>query len=244
MEKLIYTAVSGADLNQTALRISANNLANVNTTGFKSDLEQAQSVLVSGQGFQTRYQAQMMPVTTNMSKGMAMETGRELDVMLSDNAMLTVRDETGNIAYTRNGNLSVSADGTLLANGYPVLNGAAEIVLPEFSDIDIASDGSINLLPVGGGTTEQAARISLVSFENTAVVKGTDGLFRAEDGELLLEQDDLSLRSGFLEGSNVNAVEEMVKTMMIGREFEMNIRMLSAAEELSESGDRLVRGNG
>ncbi|WP_334021399.1 flagellar basal body rod protein FlgF [Alteromonas sp. S015] len=244
MEKLIYTAVSGADLNQTALRISANNLANVNTAGFKSDLEQARSVLVSGQGFHTRYQAQMMPVSTDMSSGAPMETGRELDVLLGDNAMLSVSDEAGNVAYTRKGNLSVSADGVLLANGRPILNGNAEIVLPEFADIDIAEDGSVNVLPVGGGVTEQVARINLVSFENAAMVKGTDGLFRTSDGDVLPAQDDLKLKTGFLESSNVNAVEEMVKTMMIGREFEMNIKMISTAEELSESGDRLVRGNG
>ena len=243
MEKLIYTAVSGADLNQTSLQISANNLANVNTPGFKADLEQAQSLMVAGSGFNTRYQAQMTPVTTDLSVGTAQHTGRDLDVMLSEHGFLEVRDQHGGIAYTRAGSLSVDATGRLLTNGLAVQSGGGDIVLPEFGDIDIDSDGTINILPVGGGALQQVERISLVSSEGVSLRKGTDGLFRTDTGEALPQSEAITLQTGVLEGSNVNAVEEMVRTMMISRQFEMNVRMMRTAEEVSDAGNNLISGN-
>ncbi len=242
MERLIHTAVSGAELAQTALRITANNLANVNTVGFKADMEQAKSLQITGEGYRTRFQAQLMPVATDLEAGAVMETGRDLDVAVSDKGFIAVLDANGNEAYTRSGELQVSGTGALTVNGFSVLGGAAAIQLPEFGDIDISPDGTLNLLPVGGGVIEQQERIKLVDSDNTVMVKGADGLFRAADGEPLDQAENISLRSGVLEGSNVNAVEEMVNTMNISRQFELNIKMMKTADELAVSGNKLISG--
>lgn len=242
MERLIYTAVSGAELNQTALRISANNLANVNTPGFKADIEQAQAMMIAGNGYRTRYQAQMLPVYTSLNEGPVMETGRDLDVALNDGAFIAVVDANGNEAYTRAGNLQVNADGALTVNGYQVVGEDGNIVLPEFGDIDISPDGTVNLLPVGGGVIAQDARIKLVTTGDNSMLKGLDGLFRTQGADILPLDDLASLRTGMLEGSNVNAVEQMVSTLNISRQFEMNINMMKTADELATTGNQLIRG--
>ncbi|WP_215396198.1 flagellar basal body rod protein FlgF [Rheinheimera oceanensis] len=243
MERLIYTAVSGAELNQTALRVSANNLANVNTPGFKADIEQAQAMMIAGDGFRTRYQAQLLPVFTNLANGPVQQTGRDLDIVLSDGGFLAIADANGNEAYTRAGNLQVDADGRLMLNGYAVQGEQGDIVLPEFGDIDISSDGTINLLPIGGGVIAQEGRLKMVSVGDNTLVKGLDGLLRPQQQEQLPADLTITLRTGALEGANVNAVEEMVNTMNISRQFEMNIRMMKTADELAVAGNKLVSGN-
>lgn len=243
MEKLIYTAVSGAELNQTALRVSANNLANVNTPGFKADIEQAQSMMLAGDGYRTRYHAQLLPVYTNLANGPVQQTGRDLDIALSDGGFLALADANGNEAYTRAGNLQVAADGRLMLNGYAVQGEQGDIVLPEFGAIDIGADGSINLLPVGGGVMALEGRLKLVSAGGEPLLKGLDGLLRPQGQQALPQDQAITLRTGVLEGANVNAVEEMVNTMNISRKFEMNIRMMKTADELAVAGNKLVGGN-
>ncbi len=119
MERLIHTAVSGAELAQTALRITANNLANVNTVGFKADMEQARALQVTGEGFRTRFQAQLQPVATDLSAGAVMGNRRcDLDLAVSAEGLIAVADADGNEAYTRAGELQVGADGRLTVHGY------------------------------------------------------------------------------------------------------------------------------
>ncbi len=242
MERVLYTAVSGAELNNKALAITANNLANVNTAGFRSDLEQAKAMMVTGDGFRTRYQAQLAPATTNLEAGPMMDTGRKLDVALNGDGYLAVMDANGKEAYTRAGNLQVDAEGNLLVEGRKVVGDGGVIQLPQFGDIDISADGTINLTPVGGGLIAQDAQIKMVSPQENQLVKGRDGLLRTADGTELERDPAVTLSTGKLEGSNVNAVEEMVRTMNISRKFEMNVKMMKAADELAESGNRLIRG--
>jgi len=241
VEKLIYTAVSGAELNNTALRVTANNLANVSTTGFKADMEQAQSMMVVGNGFRTRYMAQLTPVTTDLSSGPIMDTGRNLDIALSDGGYLEVMDDNGNPAYTRAGNLVVDADGFVTVNGQRLQGDGGDIQLAEFGEIEIGTDGIINLTPVGGGVIAEDARIKLASTDGN-LVKGPDGLLRSPDLQPLQADDTIKVRTGALEGSNVNAVAEMIKTMNISRQFEMNVKMMTSADELATSGNKLISG--
>ena len=242
MERLIYTAVSGAELNNTALRIAANNLANASTPGFKADMEQAQATMITGDGFRTRYQAKLMPTTTNLADGMVMDTGRDLDVAIGEGGFIAVSDVNGDEAYTRAGNLSVDADGFVNINGYRVQGENGDIQLPEYGDISISDDGTINLMPIGGGVIAQEDRVKLVSTENN-LFKGADGLLRDAQNPVLAQDQTIRLRSGKLEGSNVNAIEEMINTMNITRQFEMNIKMMKTADELAVSGNKLVSGN-
>ncbi len=242
MDKLIYTAVSGAEMNQTALKITANNLANITTPGFKADMEQAQAMMVAGDGYRTRYHSQLLPVITDLSAGPVEQTGRDLDIALSENGLLAILDAEGNEAYTRAGHLTLTGEGELLVNGHPVLAEQGPIVLPEFAKLHIGSDGTINLTPPEGGLIEQNEQLKLVSHEGIPMVKGLDGLLRPLEGNQLAISEAVQVRSGSLEGSNVNAIDQMINTMAISRKFEMNIRMMKTADELATTGNQLIRG--
>lgn len=242
MERYIYTALSGAQHTLMAQQIRANNLANVNTTGFRADFERAGSYAVNGDGYQTRVLAEEQGAGTNFSAGTLTETGRDLDVAIRGEGLLAVETANGTEAYTRAGNLVVEIDGRLTLNGRSVVGEGGEIVLPEFRDIDIGQDGTISITPPGGGAQMEVGRIKLVKPDTAGLTKGTDGLIRLGSGARAETDDTVVLASRHLEGSNVNAVDELINTMSLNRTFELQVRLMKAADEQARTGNKLITG--
>lgn len=242
MERYIYTAVSGAQHTLLAQQIRANNLANVNTTGFRADFERAGFYAVNGDGYRTRMLAEEQGAGTNFAAGALLETGRNLDVAIRGEGLLAVAGADGGEAYSRAGNLVVESDGRLTLNGRSVLGEGGEIVLPEFRDLDIGRDGTITITPPGGGAQMEVGRIKLVKPDNGNLTKGVDGLIRLRNGGRAETDDSVVLASGHLEGSNVNAVEELISTMSLNRTFELQVRLMKAADDQAHSGARLISG--
>lgn len=111
MDRLIYTALSGASQTLYEQQISANNLANVNTNGFRADMAMATNDKVKGGGFDTRYMAQEGASGVNDSTGVAEKTERPLDVAIQGAGYIAVQDKNGNEVYTRNGNIQQDDQG-------------------------------------------------------------------------------------------------------------------------------------
>ena len=149
MEKLIYTAMSGAQHTLMAQQIRANNLANVNTTGFRADFERVSAYALTGDGYQSRVMAREEMAGTNFKAGALMQTGRKLDVAIRGEGFLAVQTPDGKEAYTRAGNLEADADGLLTLNGRPVLGEGGELVLPAYRDISFGKDGTLSITPSG-----------------------------------------------------------------------------------------------
>lgn len=242
MEKLIYTAMSGAQHTLMAQQIRANNLANINTTGYRADYEQVSAAALSGMGYPSRVLARQEEGSSNFASGALMQTGRLLDLAIRGEGFLAVQTAEGTEAYTRAGNLEVSADGQLTLNGRAVLGEDGELVLPEYRSLSFGNDGSISIVPPGGGARLEAGRLKLVQPNTQDLVKGPDGLFRARDGQALEASDSVVLASGFLEGSNVNAVDELVSSMALARQFELQVRMMKTADEQARLGAKLISG--
>lgn len=242
MERYIYTTMTGALHTLTAQRIHANNLANVGTTGFRRDFERAETYQIQGSGFQTKYLTQTQPTATDFTPARLETTGRELDVGIRGRGFIAVLDANGAEAYTRAGNLEVDNEGRLLSQGREVNGQGGPLMIPDFRSISIGQNGTISVTPPGGGMLE-AGQIKLVNPDIAQLVKGEDGLFRLIDGGEAPADPNVVLVSGHLEQSNVNAVDEMVTTMALSRTFEIQVRMMKAAEENSASGSRLVRGS-
>ena len=242
MERYIYTALSGAQHTLMAQQIRANNLANVNTTGFRADFERVGSFPVQGDGYQTRILAEERGAGTNFRAGALTETGRTLDVAIRGEGLLAVEAPGGGEAYTRAGNLVVETDGRLTLNGHNVVGENGEIVLPEFRDMDIGQDGTISVTPPGGGAQMEVGRIKLVKPDTTQLGKGVDGLIRLGNGGRAETDDTVVLASGHLESSNVNAVDELINTLSLGRTFELQVRLMKAADEQAHTGARLISG--
>lgn len=240
MEKVIYTAMSGAQHSLMAQQIHANNLANVDTTGFRADFERVSSTALKGDGFDSRVLASELTPGTDFSAAALVSTGRTLDVGIRGNGWLAVQTAEGEEAYTRAGNMNVESDGRLTVNGRAVLGEGGELVLPDYRDLDIGSDGTITVTPPGGGALIEAGRIKLVNPETSQLVKGTDGLFRLDNGETAESDENVILASGHLEDSNVNAVDEMIQSLQMTRNFELQVKLMQSSDEQAKLGNEMI----
>jgi flagellar basal-body rod protein FlgF len=240
VEKVIYTAMSGAQHALMAQQIHANNLANVDTTGFRADFERVSSTALQGDGFDSRVLASELTPGTDFSAAALVSTGRTLDVGIRGNGWLAVQTAEGEEAYTRAGNINLESDGRLTVNGRAVLGEGGELVLPDYRDLDIGSDGTITVTPPGGGALIEAGRIKLVNPETSQLVKGTDGLFRLDSGETAESDENVILASGHLEDSNVNAVDEMIQSLQMTRNFELQVKLMQSSDEQAKLGNEMI----
>lgn len=242
MDRLGYTAMTAASRTMTALDVRANNLANVNTPGFRSDLEQSASVAVLGYGYDSRHLAHSQGNGVSLAPGALMATGRDMDFAIKGPGLIAVQGPEGE-AYTRHGSLQVDADMQLTLNGRAVLGEGGPIVLPQFDSIRIAGDGRISVLPRGEPLMVEIDQIKLVDVPAGQLSKDNAGLLVTRNGVPAATDDNVQLVSGFLEASNVSAIDQLVGTMSLSRLFETQVKMMKAAEDLSTSGNSLMRGN-
>ncbi|MBY8231083.1 flagellar basal-body rod protein FlgF [Vibrio fluvialis] len=247
MDRALFLAMSGAKQNMQAMQLRANNLANVSTTGFRADLEQARSMQAYGDGLPSRVFSMTERPGHNFQQGSVITTGRDLDITVQGDGWIAVMDKTGKEGLTRNGNLNIDANGLLLnGNGHPVLGETgAPITLPvPLANVEIGNDGTISVRPQGApaDAMEFVDRIKLVRPDNQSLFKDVNGLFRAKDPNAAYDADaSVKILTGAVEGSNVNAVGEMTSLIDLQRQFEMQVKMMSTAEDMDKSSDSLLR---
>lgn len=244
MDKFIYLAMTGARENMLAQQTHANNLANANTTGFKTDLAQARSMQVFGEGHASRVYAMTERAATDTTTGTMFETGRSLDVAIDGEGWLAVIGADGQEAYTRAGELQINTANQLVTgSGLPVMgNGGIPIIIPPSEKIDIGVDGTISIVPLGEGAAEVAVadQIKMVNPDPATLYKGADGLMHVDGNAPQAPDLTLRMRSGYLESSNVNAVSELTSMISLSRQFEMNIKMMKEAEENSSAATNIL----
>lgn len=240
MDALIYTAMSGAERALHAQQVRANNLANADTPGFRADLEMSVSEAVQGYGYDARHLGRLRADSVSNRQGTLKQTDRELDVAISGDGYLAVQWGDGE-AYTRAGALTVDAEGTLTVNGRAVMGEGGPIVLPPYSQLAIGEDGTISIRPPGQPLMQPLERLKLVRPDPASMVKNEAGLLVSRGQDELPADPTVRVRAGFLEGSNVTAVEEMVATMTLNREFELQMKLYKAADSMAETGNRLIR---
>lgn len=245
MDRALYIAMSAAKNNMMAQATRANNMANANTTGFRSDFEQARSMGVYyGDGQPTRAYALTESPATNFDFGPSIQTGRDLDVAIEGKGFIAVQAADGREAYTRIGNLSIDSAGVLrTGNNLPVMGNAGPMAIPEFQKLEIADDGIITIVGKGAppDSLSEVDRIKLVNPDETQLKKGSDGLLYL-DGDIDADPN-VTLVSGFLEGSNVNPMDELTHILSLARQYEMSVKMMRTVEENSEASARLLQTN-
>jgi flagellar basal-body rod protein FlgF len=242
MDKLIFTAVSGADRVMRAQQVHANNLANMETPGFRANMELASTAGLMqgyGQGYDDRYYAKVQADSISTKAGAVRETGRSLDVALNGNGYLAVQYNDGE-AYTRGGAIDMDANGALSIGGRPLLGEGGPIVLPQNLAVEIARDGTVSVLTEGSTQLQVVDRLRLVNAEGGQLTKNEAGLIVARDGQPLQPDENVTVRSRALEGSNVSAVEEMVATMSLTRAFEVQMKLFKAGDDMEQAGNRLL----
>ncbi len=245
MDRMLYVAMSGAKQIMLAQAVNNNNLANVSTAGFRADLDAFRSMPVFGPGYPSRVYTMTERSGTDMSAGAFTTTGRELDVAVNGQGWITVQAPDGSEAYTRAGDLRVSVNGQLETGaGHSVMGNGGPIAVPPFEKIEIGSDGTISILPIGQAPSALAVvdRIKLVNPLQRDMEKGVDGLMRVKNSRGDVAPDaTVSLAGGVLESSNVNAVEAMVKMIELSRHYETQIKMMRVAQENDVAATQMMR---
>ena len=246
MDRIIYTAMTDANAAAHRQAVLSNNLANSGTNGFRAEMSTFRSVPLQGSGSSTRVFALEATSGHLDAAGPAQRTGRALDAMAMGNAWFGVQGLDGLEAYTRSGVFEVSPEGALLtSSGLPVLSdGGAPIEVPVGAEISLGADGTVTA-KLGDQPSMVAGRVKLATPDAAnPIARGTDGLFRAANGEPLPNDANARLLSGSVEGSNVNTVESMVGMISASRQFETQMRLLQTAETNDKTASQLLSLNG
>ncbi|NIC40211.1 flagellar basal-body rod protein FlgF [Aquabacterium sp. A08] len=246
MDRVIYTALSGASAAMHRQQVLSHNLANVNTNGFRAEMATFRAVPLRGEGANTRVHALEATAGHLDTPGSMNSTGRNLDVAAVGAAYFAIQGLDGTEAYTRAGALQVSAQGQLVGHaGLPMLDaGGAPIDIPDNARVAIASDGTVSA-QVGNEPVQAVGRLKLVTPNAAArLQRGDDGLFRSADGGALPQDPAAQLADGMLEGSNVNPIEAMVGMIGVARQYELQMRLLQNAEKSDQAASQLLSLNG
>lgn len=236
MNELLTTVMNGAEQIMRAQAVNANNLANASTDGFRAELAH-----IFAQGGSTQ-----LTSTPKYSQGVVRTTGRDLDVSVDGKGWIAIQSPTGVEGYSRRGDLQVDAFGQLTDGARnPIIGNSGPIALPPFTNVEIGSDGTISIRPQGSAPNTLAVvdRIKLVLPNESNLVRGEDGIMRLNNNEDTPADASVTLTTGTLEGSNVNAVEEMVKMIDLARQFEAQVRMMQSAKENASVLSKLLTMN-
>ncbi|ELA01233.1 flagellar basal-body rod protein FlgF [Cupriavidus metallidurans] len=247
MDRMIYTALSGAKQILDQQAAVSNNLANASTTAFKAQVNMYRAVPVVGQEAQTRAFTLASTPGADMKAGPLSYTGRNLDVALQGNGWLAVQMPDGSEAYTRAGSLQVSPDGQLQTSlGLPVMGDGGPIGIPPGSTVSIGTDGTVTARGPGEAANglAQVGKLRVVTPPPEGLARGDDGYFRLRPGVDPLQQDpNVRVISGALEGSNVNPVDSMVEMIANARRFEMQMKMITGADSNDQRANALLSNN-
>lgn len=244
MDRLIYTsltALRGAQARQTA---TANNLANASTPGFRAEMAETQAIWLRGPQVEGRAVTSEEVLGADLRAGALSATGRDLDIAIEGRALLAVQAEDGSEGYTRRGDLQLSESGLLITgDGRPVLGAQGPLIIPPSDSLRIDREGRVWIVPLGGDpqAPQEIDRLKLADPTGSIVTKGLDGLFRAPDGGILPEAPDARVKSGALEGSNVNATFALTEMIEASRSWDVQLKMIGDARDLDAATSELMR---
>jgi flagellar basal-body rod protein FlgF len=243
MDRGLYVAMTGAKQIMQAQTVNNHNIANVNTIGFRADAVSFVSQPIYGVGYPTRVNAVASDAGTDFSSGVMQSTSRELDVAVTGRGYMAVRGSDGREAYTRAGDLRVSAEGAVTtASGLPVLTESGPLVIPPATNVTIGNDGTVSVLPLGLApiAIAQTDRIKLVNPPQQNLQKGDDGLLRLKDGSKAPTDPAVRLTSGMLESSNVNAAQSLINMIELQRLYEFQVKAMNSTDQNEQTAAQLM----
>ena len=243
MDRGMYVAMTGAKQIMQAQAVNNNNIANVNTTGFRADTFSFTSLPVYGPGYASRVNAVASDGGTDFSTGVLSSSGRSLDIAVNGKGFIAVQGANGKEAYTRAGDLTVTADGALVTStGLPVMSETGAVVLPQASSVTIGGDGTVSVVPMGlsAAAQSQVDRIKLVNPPTANLQKGTDGLLYLKTGGKAPTDESVTVASGVIESSNVNAAMSLVNMINLQRQYEFQIKSINSSDTNEQSAERLM----
>lgn len=262
MLRAMHTAATGMEAQALNIDTIAHNLANINTTGFKTRQAQFHDLVYQNMrqagvsststtevpvALQIGLGTRPVATTMNFRQGDFNMTENPLDVIIRGKGFFQVSRPDGDIAYTRNGNFSLNNEGTLVTSEGDPLD--PQISIPEDqTGIYIGSDGVVSVTTQGNSTPQQVGQIQIATFQNPAGLEsiGDSLLLKTQaSGEPITgnpgENGLGSLLAGYVEQSNVNVVEEMVAMIVSQRAYDANSKVIRVADEMFSVGTSIVR---
>ena len=248
MDKSIFTALNSMQILKNNQSVISQNLSNTNVVGYKKDIQAnfGSVYLDREKGIDPRVFAFSDVGAFDNSQGPLNPSERKLDLAIDGDGYFIVKPEGGKLALSRRGDLKVGIDGTLRDNaGAQIFSVDLEpIEIPPYRNISIADDGIITIEPLNAEPGEQVVVGQIASTkgsEEVKLVKSLDGFIRTEDGGVPEPDQQSRIVSGFLEGSNVKSVDELVSGIEQSRSYEINVKFITTAKELDEAGSSLMR---
>ncbi|RJQ45422.1 MAG: flagellar basal-body rod protein FlgG [Nitrospiraceae bacterium] len=262
MERSLFIAATGMEAQRLNIDVISNNLANVNTTGFKKSRADFQELLYQGiksagassaegaelpTGIQIGLGVKPAAVQKMFQQGDFVSTGNNLDMVIEGNGFFQIAKPDGEIAYTRAGSFKIDGEGRVVnSDGYPLE--PALSVPANTLQITITNDGTVSVLQAGNSAPVQIGQIELAQFinpgglsaigKNLYIPTGASG--EATTGSP--GADGLgTVNQGFLEMSNVNIVEEMVNMIVSQRAYELNSRVVQTSDEMLQMANSIKR---
>jgi len=244
MDNALYVAMTGAKQTMLAQAINSNNLANVNTSGFRADLYNAKQVALFGDTFQTTTFAASEKPETDLTPAAVHTTGGDLDIAIEGEGYFAVQRPDGSQGYTRGGELHITAAGQLqTAQGFSVVGNGGPIAIPPAEKVLLGGDGTISIRPPGGAANSLAVldRLKLVKPDAKALTKAPDGLLVGRGDEEIPSDPSVKVLQGAIEDSNVNAVDAMVNIISLARQFEMQVKVMEQTDSNGKSLAQLLQ---
>jgi flagellar basal-body rod protein FlgF len=244
MDRLGYIAMTGATQTMVAQAVVSNNLANASTTGFRAELVGATSAPIYGDTHASRVNVVASGYGADFAPGALVSTGRDLDVAVNGKGFIAVQADDGSEAYTRAGDLFVDTFGILRnADGHAIMGDGGPVAIPPNNSLSIGGDGTVSVIPLGQPANALAVvdRIRLVNPDTGEMERGQDGLFRLKDGQLAEADAAVTLVTGALESSNVNAASSLVTMIELSRLYEMQVKMIETARDDADRAAALMR---
>ena len=262
MLKSLHIAATGMEAQSTKIDNISNNLANVNTTGYKKSRADFEDLLyqnlrapgaAAGEGvvvpvgLQVGHGVRTVSSSKVFSQGDFQQTGNAFDLAIEGSGFLQVVQPGGEVAYTRAGNLKTDGEGRLVTNnGFPV---EPEIIIPsDTTSVTVSADGRVTVTQGSTAETVEIGQIQLAAFANPAGLNPIGhNLFitTPTSGEAIVATPGESglgtISQGFLEGSNVKVVEEMIGLIVAQRSYETNSKVIEAADEMLQVTNQLSR---
>lgn len=253
MHSALWVSKTGMAAQDTKMTAISNNLANVNTVGFKRDRvvfedlfytiqrqpgAQVDDVNELPSGVQLGSGVRVVGTQKVFTQGNTQNTSQELDLAVMGNGFFQIENSDGQIMYSRNGHFHVNSEGLMVnTQGLPL---EPQIQIPDDAlSISVGVDGTVTTVSAADSTPQQIGQITLAKFINPAGLEAIGGnLFRQTEAsglaeELIASEDGVgSIKQGALEGSNVQVVEEMVDMITTQRAYEMNAKVVSAADDM------------
>ena len=248
MDRSIYTALNSMSILRDNQSVTSQNLANVSVPGFQKDVQiNFSSVYLDrDKGIDPRVMALQEPGGFDNTPGPMSQTGSPMDVAIDGNGFFIVQPSSGGkFAMSRRGDFGVSANG-ILTDGTgtkPLSTDLEPIVVPPYRNITISGNGIIEIEPLNGpvGQKVRVAQLATTAGSEVPLTKTIDGFVRPVDGTVPEPDNRALLLNGFLEGSNVKSVDELVAGIDQSRAYEVNVKFLTTAKEIDEATASLMR---